>query len=210
MPGLGYRTWVAGEKARSANIQSYLQDQTIMVFSTTTVRDASLTSPSEGMVAYISTDDKFMFYNGVAWVDFLYPGQYITTWTPVVFIGAAVEYTSVTVDYARWSRVGRRVHAFARITFDATPPAGTGNLNISLPVSRVSVTGLTTLPLNGSARILDSSAATNFFRTAATRSGAPTRVEFYSEAGAAVTQASPVPWAAADVLEFSVIYEAAA
>lgn len=68
MPGLGRRTWAAGEVVTASNVQNYLQDQAVMVFATATARDAAITSPSEGMLAYLSDSNTIVGYDGTNWV----------------------------------------------------------------------------------------------------------------------------------------------
>jgi hypothetical protein len=68
MAGLGRRTWTAGEVVTAANVQGYLQDQTVMVFADASARDAAITAPTEGMVAYLSDSNTLTAYTGSAWV----------------------------------------------------------------------------------------------------------------------------------------------
>ena len=68
MAGLGRKTWSAGEVATAANIQGYLQDQTVMKFANTTAAGSALgTAVSEGMTAYLSDTDEQVMYNGTSW-----------------------------------------------------------------------------------------------------------------------------------------------
>ncbi len=46
MAGAGYRTFSAGEVLTAANVQTYLMDQAIPVFASSTARDAAITSPA--------------------------------------------------------------------------------------------------------------------------------------------------------------------
>ena len=68
MTGLGHRTWAAGEVVTAANVQGYLQDQTVMVFASASARDADLTSPTEGMTAYLTGTNELTTYDGSTWV----------------------------------------------------------------------------------------------------------------------------------------------
>lgn len=52
----------------SADVNTYLMKQAVMVFATSTARAAAITSPSEGMVTYISDTDRLETYSGSAWV----------------------------------------------------------------------------------------------------------------------------------------------
>jgi len=68
MAGAGYRTFSAGEVLTAANVQTYLMDQAIPVFASSTARDAAITSPSEGQHCFLSDTDALQYYTGSAWV----------------------------------------------------------------------------------------------------------------------------------------------
>lgn len=67
MAGLGWRDWATGEVVTEANMQGYLQDQTVMAFASAAARDAAVTAPTEGMHAYLADADTITRYNGSAW-----------------------------------------------------------------------------------------------------------------------------------------------
>jgi hypothetical protein len=67
MAGLGRKTFSPGETLTSANVQGYLMDQMVMVFSGTATRNTAIPSPSAGMVSY-STAYGLVVYNGTSWV----------------------------------------------------------------------------------------------------------------------------------------------
>ena len=67
---MGYRTWTTGDTVSAADFSSYIANQCVFVFTNTTARDAAITSPSTGMLAYTSADDKLYYYSsGAAWVE---------------------------------------------------------------------------------------------------------------------------------------------
>jgi hypothetical protein len=68
MPGLGRRTFNAGEVLTAANVQNYLQDQAVMNFAGTATRSSAIPSPSDGMVTYNQSNDQIEAYNGSAWI----------------------------------------------------------------------------------------------------------------------------------------------
>lgn len=71
MAGGGYKTFAAGEVLTAANVQSYLQDQAVMVFGGTASRGSAIgTAVAEGMFTYLSDTDALEFYNGSSWVPF--------------------------------------------------------------------------------------------------------------------------------------------
>lgn len=70
MAGAGFKTWSTGDVLTASDLNTYVMQQTIMVFATATARDAALTSPSDGMFAYTTTTpaDTLSYYNGSSWV----------------------------------------------------------------------------------------------------------------------------------------------
>lgn len=69
----GYRTWTPLEVITASNVQSYLQDQTVMVFPSSSVRSTAITVPTEGMLSWLEDGNKYQFYNGAAWEDLIVP-----------------------------------------------------------------------------------------------------------------------------------------
>ena len=72
----GYREWQTGEVVTAANVNTYLQDQTVMKFADAAARDTALGTAvgggnalREGMVAYLDDTDAVQFYDGTAWGD---------------------------------------------------------------------------------------------------------------------------------------------
>ena len=70
MAGAGKKTWSTGDVLTASDVDTYLMEQSIMVFATETTRDAAITSPTDGMFAYTTTTpaDTLAYYNGAAWV----------------------------------------------------------------------------------------------------------------------------------------------
>jgi hypothetical protein len=69
MAGAGFKTFTAGSILTASEVNTYLMEQSTMVFATTTARDAAITAPSEGMQCYITDSNRLMFYDGAAWRD---------------------------------------------------------------------------------------------------------------------------------------------
>lgn len=47
---MAYKVFSNGDALTGSELNTYLMNQSVMVFATTTARDAALTTPSEGMV----------------------------------------------------------------------------------------------------------------------------------------------------------------
>ena len=68
MAGLGWKTWSTGDTVSAANFQGYLQDQVISVWATTSARDTGISSPSDGMFAYVTDGTGTLYvYDNSAW-----------------------------------------------------------------------------------------------------------------------------------------------
>lgn len=113
MAGLGRKVFNAGEVLSAANVQGYLQDQVVQVYSGTAARSSALgTAVSEGMMSYLTDANELSVYtsNGTA------------AWSPVnleqspnVIINGAFDinqrnFTSVTTSsyfhFDRWKYFG--------------------------------------------------------------------------------------------------------
>lgn len=70
MAGAGFKTFTAGSILTASDTNTYLMQQSTMVFATTTARDAAITAPSDGMMCYVNSGDAnegLYSYNGSAW-----------------------------------------------------------------------------------------------------------------------------------------------
>lgn len=68
MAGAGFKTFSVGEVLTATNVNTYLMQQTVMVFATASARSSAITAPSEGMVTYLSDSNSLWYYSGTAWV----------------------------------------------------------------------------------------------------------------------------------------------
>ena len=91
MAGAGSKLFVNGEDLDATEVNTYLMDQSIMRFATTTARDAAFggvgeATLAEGMTCYIDADNSIYTYDGSNWVKMVSavtpPGlQHIATFT---------------------------------------------------------------------------------------------------------------------------------
>lgn len=131
--GSGYRNFAVGEVLTSSNVMNYLMEQSVMSFADSTARDAAITSPEEGMVAYLRDIDVYTGYTGSAWREILYLGwrTYTPSWTAAT--------TNPTIGNGtisgRYWRSGNTVGFIAQVTAGSTTTFGSGQMRLSWPVT---------------------------------------------------------------------------
>ena len=70
MAGAGYRDFTAGAVLTADQVDTFLMQQTVMVFASAAARTTALSGVvSAGMVSYITATQQTQYYNGTAWVD---------------------------------------------------------------------------------------------------------------------------------------------
>lgn len=76
---MAFKTFENGLPLNASELNQYLMSQVIATFANATARDAAITSPAEGQVAYLEGTDVYTWYNGTAWAT-LIPSeiQYLT------------------------------------------------------------------------------------------------------------------------------------
>jgi hypothetical protein len=68
--GSGYKVFTSGAVLTASDLNNFCQEQTVMYFANTTARDTAISSPEDGMVAYIGSNDAdegLYTYNGTSW-----------------------------------------------------------------------------------------------------------------------------------------------
>ena len=70
MAGAGFKLFENGNVLTASEVNGFMMDQQVMVFAGTATREAALTSPSEGMFAFLKDSDKLTFFDGSVWRDF--------------------------------------------------------------------------------------------------------------------------------------------
>jgi len=70
MAGAGFKTWTAGEVLTASQLNTYIQQQTLMVFASAAARTSALgTAVAEGMTTYLLDTNGIQSYDGAAWND---------------------------------------------------------------------------------------------------------------------------------------------
>ena len=69
MAGAGYKLFNTGDVLTAAQVNTYLQEQTVMVFASSAARTSALSGVlAEGMMSYLQDTNAVQVYNGTAWV----------------------------------------------------------------------------------------------------------------------------------------------
>lgn len=68
---MAYKTFVNGYTLNASELNTYLMNQSVMVFADTTARDAALTAPTEGMLVWLQDSNKFVYRGASAWADLI-------------------------------------------------------------------------------------------------------------------------------------------
>lgn len=75
MAGAGFKIWSTGDLVNASEFNSYIMEQTVMVFADASARDTAITSPSEGMFAFLKDTNILSFYDGSTWGSFIGEGD---------------------------------------------------------------------------------------------------------------------------------------
>jgi hypothetical protein len=67
MAGAGFKTFSAGQVLGASDVNTYLMQQSLMVFASASARDAAIASPTEGMHAYLNDTGIVTAYDGTYW-----------------------------------------------------------------------------------------------------------------------------------------------
>ena len=66
---MSFKTFVANEILTASDVNSQIMSQQIMVFANASARDSAITSPTEGMFAFLKDTDTLTYYT-TTWEDF--------------------------------------------------------------------------------------------------------------------------------------------
>lgn len=71
MAGAGYKLFATGDVLTAAQVNTYLMQQTVMVFASATARNTALSGIlAEGLTCYLTDTNDFQIYDGSAWVSY--------------------------------------------------------------------------------------------------------------------------------------------
>jgi len=69
LAGAGFKLFQDGQVLLASEVNEYMMQQQIMVFADAAARDAAITSPSEGMFAFLKDTDTLTVYK-TSWGNF--------------------------------------------------------------------------------------------------------------------------------------------
>jgi hypothetical protein len=100
MAGAGYKAFSPGEVLLANDLNTYLMEQSVMVFGGTAARSSAIVSPSEGMITYLTDSDRLQLYNGTAWVSADETSRLVTTAGDLTYGTAAGVMTRLGIGVA--------------------------------------------------------------------------------------------------------------
>lgn len=62
----GYKVWSIGEVVEAGDFQSYIQNQTVMLFASDAARTTAIGTPTAGMMSYLVDVGQVQVYGGTA------------------------------------------------------------------------------------------------------------------------------------------------
>jgi hypothetical protein len=129
----------------TANLPLHLQSlaegidsRTVLRYATAADRDAAITTPAAGMVAWLSTPGTLSYYTGSAWVGMGAWNTYTPDWSAAT-TDPAIGNGTLTGKYAV---VGKVCHFTTLVTFGSTSTYGSGSYSFGLPVTAGALGGL--------------------------------------------------------------------
>lgn len=66
---MAYKVFSNGSVLNASDINDYLMNQSVMVFSSSATRASALTAPVEGMLTWLQDSNRYQYYTGTAWQD---------------------------------------------------------------------------------------------------------------------------------------------
>lgn len=129
---MAYKVFSNGDALTGGELNTYLMNQAVISFATTTARDAALPSPSEGQLVWLEDSNKYVYYTGSAWSDLITPAS-----SGNVIINGAIEIaqrgtasvtptTNLTYTLDRWVTQLTAASKFSvqQNAGSVTPPSG--------------------------------------------------------------------------------------
>jgi hypothetical protein len=72
---MAYKVFSNGDALTGGELNTFLMNQSVISFATTTARDAALPAPVEGQLVWLEDSNKYVYYTGSTWTDLLVPAS---------------------------------------------------------------------------------------------------------------------------------------
>ena len=134
MAGAGYKLFATGDVLTAAQVNTYLMQQTVMVFASSAARTTALSGVlAEGMVSYLQDTNSLEVYDGSAWVGATGDITALTAGTGISITNPTGPIPTVAINTA--------------VTADLTTAQTLTNKTLTTPIiATISNTGTLTLP----------------------------------------------------------------
>jgi hypothetical protein len=189
----------------AAALQAILA-KTTLTFASASARNATLTSPVEGMSAWLQDTNTLTRYDGSTWQTVLQGGTW-TSYTPSWTASTTNPVLGNGTLTGRYSRVGNMVDFAIKMTAGSTTTFGSGPWSLSLPFTAASV-----IDMIGNVMVGDLSVGTSGYSSGAAyiADGGTTVSPYAGGKGdmAIVSSLHPQTWANGDRLWVTGRYEA--
>jgi hypothetical protein len=192
-----------------ATVASALQlilKRAILSFTSASSRNATLTSPTEGMMAWLQDTNTMTQYDGTTWQTVLNGGTW-TSYTPAWTASTTNPVLGNGTLVGRYSKVGKMVDFAIQLTAGSTTTFGSGQWSFSLPFTVAS-----NLDMIGNVMVGDASGDTSDYSSGAAYipDGGTTLQAYAGGKGdmALITATFPQTWANGDRLWITGRYEA--
>ena len=101
MAGAGYKLFATGDVLTAAQVNTYLMQQTVMVFASSAARSTAISGVlAEGMVSYLQDTNTLEVYDGSAWVGATGDITGLTAGTGISITSATGPVPTVAIDTA--------------------------------------------------------------------------------------------------------------
>ena len=129
MAGAGYKLFAAGDVLSASDVNTYMMQQTVMVFANSTARTTALSGVlAEGMVSYLKDTNVLEVYDGSAWVGATGDITGLTAGTGVSITSATGPVPTVAIDTAVVPRLG------VANTFTVGPQTLEAGASVNIPL----------------------------------------------------------------------------
>ena len=168
MAGAGYKLFATGDVLTAAQVNTFLMQQTVMVFASSTARTTALSGVlAEGMVSYLQDTNSLEVYDGAAWIGATGDITALTAGTGISITSATGPIPTVAIDSTVATLTGSQTLTNKTLTTPIIATiSNTGTL--TLPTSTDTIVGRATADTLTNKVLLSPEERTTVAATAAT------------------------------------------